>query len=174
MAEGQTVVTSKWYWVLLLKIAFISKPEKKRVFPGFFSQLPESRVLKFCPELETLRRTAFALPIHVSISLFPFPSLVNTTLRYLNVSTCCSVFPLTCGIHCLGRLERHNTSIFLVLIFFLLGHTQQKTDQLRAEDPVEKIHACGTSLSVKSKRFILHFPTVTPSLTRLRLSIKFI
>jgi len=30
----------------------------------------------------------------------------------LNVSTCCSVFPLTCRIHCLGRLERHNTSIF--------------------------------------------------------------
>jgi len=27
---------------------------KKTVFPGFFSQLPETRVLKFCPELETL------------------------------------------------------------------------------------------------------------------------
>ena len=32
----------------------ISKPEKKRVFPGSFSQLPETWVLKFCPELETL------------------------------------------------------------------------------------------------------------------------
>jgi len=30
------------------------KTRKKRVFPGFFSQLPETRVLKFCPELETL------------------------------------------------------------------------------------------------------------------------
>jgi len=39
---------------LSLKIAFISKPEKTRVFPGFFSQLPETLVLKFCPELETL------------------------------------------------------------------------------------------------------------------------
>ena len=26
---------------------------KKTFFPGFFSQLPETRVLKFCPELET-------------------------------------------------------------------------------------------------------------------------
>ena len=30
------------------------KIRKKRVFPGFFSQLPETRVLKFFPELETL------------------------------------------------------------------------------------------------------------------------
>jgi len=30
------------------------KTRKKRVFPGIFSQLPETRVLKFCPELETL------------------------------------------------------------------------------------------------------------------------
>jgi len=27
---------------------------KKRVFPGSFSQLPETRILKLCPELETL------------------------------------------------------------------------------------------------------------------------
>ena len=62
------------------------------------------------------RRTAFALPIRVSIPLFRLPSLVNTTPRYLNVSTCCSVFLLTCREHCFGRLERHNTSIFLELI----------------------------------------------------------
>ena len=42
---------------------------------------------------------------------------MNTTRRSLNVSTSCSVFPLTCRIHCLGRLNRHNASIFLVLIF---------------------------------------------------------
>ena len=40
---------------------------------------------------------------------FRLPSLVNTTPRYLNVSTCCSVFPFTCRKHCLGRLKRHNT-----------------------------------------------------------------
>jgi len=42
---------------------------------------------------------------------------VNTTSRYLNISTCCSIFPLTCRIHCLGRLNRHNASILLELIF---------------------------------------------------------
>jgi len=57
------------------------------------------------------------LSIHVSIPLFRLLSLVNTTPRYLNVSNCCSVFPLTCRIHCLGCFERHNTSILLVLIF---------------------------------------------------------
>jgi len=32
---------------------------KKRIFPGFFSQLPETRVLKFCPELKTIFETTF-------------------------------------------------------------------------------------------------------------------
>jgi len=36
---------------------------------------------------------------------------------WLRASTRCIVFQLTCSIQCLGRLERHNTSIFLVLIF---------------------------------------------------------
>jgi len=39
---------------LSLNIAFISKPEIAQIFPGFFSKLSETRVLKFCPELETL------------------------------------------------------------------------------------------------------------------------
>ena len=42
-------------------------------------------------------------------------NLATLTPRYSNVSTCCSAFPHTCRIHCLGRLERHNASIFLVL-----------------------------------------------------------
>jgi len=45
---------------------------------------------------------------------------------------------------------------------------------MRAEDPVENIHTCSTNLSTKSKRFILQFPKVTPSSTRLWLSIQFI
>ena len=33
-------------------------------------------------------------------------------------SICCRVLPLTCNVHCLfGLLERHNTSVFFVLIF---------------------------------------------------------
>ena len=119
------------------------------------------------------RRTAFALPIRVSIPLFWLSSLMSTTPRYLNVSTCCSVLPLTCRNNCLGCLKRHNTSIFLVLFLFLLGRTQHKTDQMRAENPVEKIHACNTDSSAKSKRFILQSPTVTLLLTRLWLSIHF-
>jgi len=43
-----------------------------------------------------------------------------------------------------------------------------------AEDPAEEIHACSTNSSAKSKRFILQFPTVTPSLKRLWLSIQFL
>jgi len=53
----------------------------------------------------------------------------------------------------------------------MLGRTQHETDQMRAEDPVEKIHACSANSSAKSKRFTLLFPTVTLSSTRLCLSI---
>jgi len=40
-------------------------------------------------------------------------------------------------------------------------NTQQKTDQIRAEDPVEKIHACSTTSSAKRKQFILQFSSDT-------------
>jgi len=33
------------------------------------------------------------------------PSHINTSPMYLYVSTCCSVVPFTCGIHCLGFVE---------------------------------------------------------------------
>ena len=45
-------------------------------------------------------RTAFALPICVSISLLLRPTHVNTTARYLNF-TCCSALTPTCSTHCL-------------------------------------------------------------------------
>jgi len=51
---------------------------------------------------------------------------------------------------------------------------QQKADQTRAEDPVEKIHACSTNSSAKNKRFIQQFPAGTPLSTRLWLSIQLI
>jgi len=56
-------------------------------------------------------------------------------------------------VHCLGRLEKHNTLGFSVLMFFPAwsGCTQHKTDQMRAEDPVEKIHACSVNSFAKSK-----------------------
>ena len=122
-------------------------------------------------EQQNSRRTAFALPIRVSIYLFRLPSIVNTIPRYLNVSTCCSDFSLTCRKHCLGRdiIPRS----FWCCFAFLLSPTQQKTDQMRAEDPVEKIkhaapfrpqNANGSSCS----------STVTSLSRRLRLSIQFI
>ena len=66
-----------------------------------------------CHRAVKLRRNAIALPTRVTIFSLCLLSLVNTTSRYLNVSTCCSVFPLTCRIHCLGFAERHsNLGIF--------------------------------------------------------------
>ena len=72
--------------------------------------------------------------------LFRLPSLVNTTPRYLNVSTCCSVFLLTCREHCLGRHERHNTSIFseLILVASWSHAAENRSNECwrpRCEDP---------------------------------------
>jgi len=47
------------------------------------------------------------------------PSRMNSTRKYLNFSTCCSIFPLTCNTHWFGYLDWHNTSVFLVLISIL-------------------------------------------------------
>ena len=58
------------------------------------------------------RRATFGLPIGVLTSLFLLRSLVNTTPRHVNVLTCLSVLPLTCSVHCLGLLERHNIGFF--------------------------------------------------------------
>jgi len=68
-------------------------------------------------------------------------SLVNTIPRYLKFSTCCSVLPLTCSVHCLGFIERHNTSIFFVLIFVPAQSHAAETDRVHAEDHVEKMLA---------------------------------
>jgi len=53
-------------------------------------------------ERSNLRRTASALPVGVSTSLFRLPSLANTTPRYLNFSTCCNLLPLTCSVWAYG------------------------------------------------------------------------
>ena len=42
---------------ILCKIAFSSIPENLEFFRVFFSQVPETRILKFCPESETLDTT---------------------------------------------------------------------------------------------------------------------
>jgi len=99
-------------------------------------------------------------------------TLVNTTPRYLKISTCCSVLYF-CSLAentALGVL-RHNTSIFSEMIFVPAWSHTAETDQMRAEDLVEKIHTCSTNSSAKRKRFTLQFPTVIRLSTRLWLSI---
>ena len=54
--------------------------------------------------------------INLFVSISATREYHRKVLRYLNF-TCCRVLPLTCRIHCFGRLERHNTSVFLGLIF---------------------------------------------------------
>ena len=44
---------------------------------------------------------------------------MNTTLRCLKYSTCCSILPPNCHLHCLRFLERYDTSVFLVLLIFI-------------------------------------------------------
>jgi len=50
-------------------------------------------------------RLYHCLPIRESISMFRFPSVVNTTPNYLNFSTCCSALLLHCSIHFLVSRE---------------------------------------------------------------------
>ena len=64
---------------------------------------------------------------------------MNITPRYLNFSTCCSVLPLTCRIHCLGFLERHNTSIFLNLILVPGPATFHSSLVARSRKPIKYI-----------------------------------
>jgi len=53
----------------------------------------------------------------------------------------------------LGVLRDTIPQSFQCWFSFLFGRTQQKTDQMRAEDPVEKIHAYSTNSSAIRKRF---------------------
>jgi len=70
-------------------------------------KLTASRYFK-SPALSQQRDEAHAelrlLYQSVITSLFQHPSIVNTTPRYFNFSTYCSVLPLTCSIRCLGCL----------------------------------------------------------------------
>ena len=83
----------------------------------------------FTTDWESSHRTAFALPIRISISLLRIPPLVNTTPRWLKLSSCYSVLPLTCSVHWLGFLEKHDSSVFFYLFSFPFGHTELQTNQ---------------------------------------------
>ena len=96
-------------------------------------------MLPFCDHRWSSRRSAFALPNRELIAFVP-PFVTRAyPPRYLNFSTCCSVMSLTSSAHCFAFLERHDTSVFLVVIFIPLAHKQQITDQVHVEEPVWKM-----------------------------------
>jgi len=107
----------------------------------------------FCHHRAIKLTLELSLNIRVSNSLFRLPSLVNTTTRYVNFSTCCSVLLLTCSVHC----------VFLALMFIpAWSHAAANRSRIAywrtcSED------ASSTKSSAKSKRLILQLPTVTPS-----------
>ena len=68
------------------------------------------------------RITALAFPMRISNLLFCLPSLVNETLRYLNLLDCFSGTPPTWRGHCFGCLDRHVVFVFVVLIFIPATH----------------------------------------------------
>ena len=94
-------------------------------------------------------------------------------LRYVNFSTCCSVWLLTWSTHWLSFLERHDTSVFSVLIF-IPASSQAAANQSGACWRPCSEDASSTKASAECKRLILQLPKVTSSLTRLWLSIQFI
>ena len=103
--------------------------------------------------------------------------VVNTTPRYLNVSTCYSVYvlPLTCRVNFLGFLERHKiSSVLLVLILFpASSHGTENRSSARGWRPISE-GASSLHSSAKSIRLIRQLPTTTPLLMRLWLSVQFI
>ena len=83
--------------------------------------------------------------------------------------TCYNVLRFTCNVHCLGFVERYNTSVILVRIFIparphAVENRSSACWKLCWDD------ASSTKLSAKSKRLILQLLTMTPSSTRLWLS----
>ena len=92
--------------------------------------------------------------------------------QVLNFSACCSVLLLTCSEHWLGFLERHNTSVCLVLIFIPAWSDITENRSATCWGPCSE-DARSTKSSAKSKRLILKLSTVTFSSTRLWLSIPF-
>ena len=91
---------------------------------------------------------------------FHVQSLVNTTPRYLNFSTCCSVLSFICRIHRLGFLERRSTSVFLLLIFIPAWSHAAENRSSACWRPCSE-GASSTKSYAKSKRLILQLRTMT-------------
>jgi len=80
------------------------------------------------------------------------------------------VLLLSCSINCLGFVERHNTLVFLVLIFILAWSHTAENWLTACWGPCCE-NASSATLSEKSNWLILQLPTVTPSSSPVWLSI---
>jgi len=113
------------------------------------------------PERWSSCRATYVLPICLSVSLFRLPSFVNTIQRSLNFSTSCRVLLFTFSINYPGVLEKHNTSVFLVLILILA--------LCAAENRLSEYwrpcweNSSRTKSSAKTKRLVLYLQTESPS-----------
>ena len=91
------------------------------------------------------------------INLLALPSATpKYNPRYLNF-TSCSVLLLTCSFYCLAFRERHNASVFLVLIFIPARSYAAENRSSACWRPCSE-NASSTKLSEKSKRLILQLP----------------
>jgi len=72
-----------------------SLPLERRIM--FFQSIPKP--LSKLTALRCLSSRFVNTDLCINLLGLRLPSLVNTTPRYLNVCTCCSVLPLTCSIH---------------------------------------------------------------------------
>jgi len=75
----------------------------------------------------------------------------------LNFSTCCSVLPLTCSVHRLSFLERHNTLVLSVLILIPAWSHAEENISSACWRPCSEDESSTKSLTI-SKRLILLFP----------------
>jgi len=92
------------------------------------------------------------------------------TIMYINLSTCYSVMPLTCSIHCVEFLERHNTCV-------MIAHSTKPIERMLKtllKMLAAPNHLRNVNIAVYILQFVLELPPFTFSFTRSWLHIQFI
>jgi len=102
------------------------------------------------------------------------PSDPATCTLYLHITRLNLIFQITSIVHIpfLGFLKRHSILLFLVLIFIPASSQATKNYQMHIESFVQKRQVVQNFC--KKQTVYLEAYTVTPSLTRLLLSIQFV
>jgi len=108
----------------------------------------------------------FINPCHNLLVLSSVTCEYHPKVLYLNFSTCFSALPLTCSVHLLGFLDRHNILVLLVLNFTPVSSHAGENRSSTCWRPCWE-HARNTKPPTKSKRLILQFPAGTLSSTQL-------